>query len=361
MHITLTNPVVLAWLPLSWLLAAVCWWTAIRSQRAMRERYGERELVDAYTRRESARAVALQLTGWLAVVTLLMVAIAHPVTKDEPHSVAAGSVCVVAVLDVSKSMAAEDYRDTMPVENGDRQMALIGPHGSRLAMAKYAIEHQIMPAVRENRLGLVTFTKEFWPQSPCTTDFISLKWVMDHWVGLGSAPGGGSDFVAGLRGALDTIKHDPNSSTLQNVVILFSDGGWTDDRTGLSQAIDQLTKLKVKLLVVGMGDTTPMQIPVYAPNGERSGWYQVHGETAKTALEADSLKELAAKGGGRYVHMDPSTTLPIDWVKEIAGSRVERGDLDLSRYPALAALLLITLICLRGMVRRRDVTSAAAV
>ena len=48
-----------------------------------------------------------------------------------------------------------------------------------------------MPAVRENKLGLVAFTREFWPQSPCTTDFVSLKWVMDRWVGLGSAPGGG--------------------------------------------------------------------------------------------------------------------------------------------------------------------------
>jgi len=360
MHITLTNPAVLAWLPLGWLLTAACWWIALRSQRSMRELYGERELVDAYTRRESQRQVVMQLAGWLAVVTLLMVAIAHPVTKDEPHSVAAGSVRVVAVLDVSKSMAAEDYRDTMPVENGDTQAALIGPHGSRLAMAKYAIEHQIMPAVRENKLGLVTFTREYWPQSPCTTDFISLKWVMDHWVGLGSAPGGGSDYVAGLRGAVDTIKHDHDAATLENVVILFCDGGWTEDRMGQAQVIDELAKLKVKLLVVGMGDTTPLQIPVYAPNGERTGWYQVHGETAKTALEDESLKDLAAKTGGQYVHMDPSTTLPINWVEHIAGSRVERGDLDLSRYPAMAALLLMTLICLRGLVRRPDVIPTAA-
>lgn len=358
MHITLTNPAVLAWLPLAWLLAAACWWIALRSQRAMRELYGERELVDAYTRRESRRAVGLQLTGWLAVVTLLMVAIAHPVTRDEPHSVAAGSVRVVAVLDVSKSMGAEDYRDTMPVENGDRQAALLGPHGSRLAMAKYAIEHQIMPACRDNKLGLVTFAREFWPQSPCTTDFISLKWVMDHWVGMGSAPGGGSDYVAGLRGAVETIKLDRDSTRLDNVVILFSDGGWSQDRAGLVKVLGDLAKLKVKLLVVGMGDTTPLQIPVYAPNGERAGWYQVHGETAKTALEDDSLKDLAAKAGGQYVHMDPSTTLPINWVEAIAGSRVERGDLDLSRFPAMAALLLMTLICLRGLVRRRDVMPA---
>jgi len=358
MHITFTNSAVLLWLPLAWLLTAACWWIAVRSQMVLRQRYGERDLVDAYTRRESRRSIGLQLSGWLAVVTLLVVAIAHPVTKDEPHSVAAGSVRVVVALDVSKSMGAEDYRQTMPVEDGDSQAALIGPHGSRLAMAKYAIEHQIMAAVRENKLGLVTFTREFWPQSPCTTDFVSLKWVMDHWVGLGSAPGGGSDYVAGLRGAIDTIKRDHDKAALENVVILMSDGGWTQDRMGLAQAMEELSKLNVKLLVVGMGDAAPQQIPVYKANGERAGWYQVHGETATTGLEEDSLKDLAAKAGGQYVHMDPSTTLPINWVAQIAGSRVERGDLDMSRYPAIAALLLMSALSLRGLIRRSDVVAA---
>ena len=85
MHITFTNSAVLLWLPLAWLLTAACWWIAVRSQRVLRQRYGERDLVDAYTRRESRRSISLQLSGWLAVVALLVVAIADPVTKDEPH------------------------------------------------------------------------------------------------------------------------------------------------------------------------------------------------------------------------------------------------------------------------------------
>ena len=59
---------------------------------------------------------------------------------------------------------------------------------------------------------------------------------------------------------------------------------------GLAQAMENLSKLNVKLLVVGMGDTAPQQIPMYLTNGERAGWYQVHGETVSTGLEEDSLR-----------------------------------------------------------------------
>jgi len=48
------------------------------------------------------------------------------------------------------------------------------------------------------------------------------------------------------------------------------------------------------------------------------------------------------------------TTVPVDWVGALGGSRQVKGKNYLSQYPLLAAMTLVGLLLGRGLFRRHD-------
>ncbi len=355
MNITFTHPGYLLWLPVVLAAAGALWYLTCMSRRVLRDRYGEDELLSRFTRKESRRDQLAQLAAWLTIATAIMVALAAPVRPDQPRTVAAGTLQVVCVLDVSRSMGSEDYRHTMPLRDGSAPSAVVGPHGSRLEMAKWTINSQIAPCIRGNKLGIVTFVGDGFCQVPLTDDYVSTRWVSDNWITILSAPGSPkADFVAGLKEALATFARAKDKN-MGKVILLFSDGGWTQNEAELEKVASQLKEQNIHLLMVGVGNTEPQRIPVYN-NNERTGWYQLQGKDCYTALEEDGLKKLANLAGGDYLCLGPDTLLPVDWARKLGGSKAEVGQIELSHYPSLLALSVLFLLSLRGLFRKSDVS-----
>jgi len=365
------HPEFLSWSWVGLLAVAVVCLVAYLCRKALRDAYSHPENLNRTTRAMSLVGFLTKALLWMAAAGLLIVALASPFEEDAETSVPEGSIHLVAAFDVSLSMAAEDYRFILPTEDG---APAVGPWGNRLQMSKHVFTEQVFKVIHGNKVGLVTFTADGYPLAPLCEDLSTLRYILTQtgWMGILSAPGGGSDYGEGFKVAVQTLRRDFDPSKRQ-VIMIFSDGGvpefespedkaiWERD---LGRTIKVFEALKaecngnVHVVVVGVGGPLYERIPVYdARTWRRVDWFPLNKEEkAKTRLEDAGLKRLAELTGGTYIWLstEGDTTVPVDWVGALGGSRQVKGKNYLSQYPLLAAMTLVGLLLGRGLFRRHD-------
>ena len=336
---------------------------SFRQRLKARSDWGEEKLIERFSKPinpvyEYVRGGAIVL-AW----ALVFLAWADPIAQNAPQTVQQGAMNLVAVVDVSKSMAAEDYRAVMPpleVTNARGDVIkstpadqVVGPYGSRLDIAKYVISSQIMPTLARNKVGIVNYSGEAFVQAYPTDDYDALRYVMAHFMKIGKAPGGGSDYAAGLRTALELIKAEPQVGK-QNVILLFTDGGFDGKGTDLTKVIDDIRAAGVKIIVMGVGSGAPgVPIPVYSAGGQMTGYFKKDGKVVQTAIDEAALQSLITLTGGELVRVD--TTNPkvqMHWDKTVGGSKMEKHEAHIYQYPLAAALSIFGLLLIFGVVSK---------
>lgn len=366
--IELEHPEFLYWSWVPVLLVAAGCGLAFYLERALQKAYANTDNLKRTTRLQTLAGLVSKTLGWSLAALLVMAALSQPYEKNRAVSVPQGSLHVVGAFDVSLSMAAEDYRFVLPTEHGGPP---VGPWGNRLQTAKWTFTEQVFKAIPGNKVGLVTYTAVGFPQAPLCEDYSTLRYMMHdtNWMGILSAPGGGSDYVQGLRTCIHILRRDFEPGK-RNVIMIFSDGGapdfkeeeekqeWQKELTETLDELDALRKMangNLEVIVVGVGGNTDQQIPIYDPRTmERFDWFPLDSEEkAKTKLDESGLKELATKVGGNYVWLntDGNTRVPIDWAAVIGGQRTVQGKLPLARFPLMAALIVVFAMIARGIFR----------
>ncbi|MBK9204434.1 MAG: VWA domain-containing protein [Candidatus Obscuribacter sp.] len=337
-----------------------------RQRLAARKEWGEEKLIERFTRPFSRTRELIKGCLWLTATALVVLAAAGPLLTDSPIKVKEGSMRLIAVVDVSPSMAAEDYRSVMPgkeITDGRGRVIktipveqVVGPYGSRLDMAKYVIRRQIMPTLEHNKIGIVNYTGQGFVQAPLTDGYEALSWMMDKRMGINQAPGGGSDYAEGLKTALEMFKTQPQDS-LQKVILLFTDGGFTGDPEELTKVLAAVREQNIRIIVVGMGSTNPTYIPKYSADGQSTGFVEKDGEAVKTAIDEAALQTLVSQTGGDYIRLDPDSPprVKIEWARSFGATNSEQHDDPIFQYPLGAALLLMGVLMGIGLVRREKI------
>ncbi len=327
---------------------------AYHARRNARKAYGEERLVNRYSNTPSRRTELSVGLAWVVAMAMLVIAAAGPMLPQAPDTVPSGSLRVVVVSDVSKSMAAEDYRSVMPAKSGVPAAEVPGPYGTRLEAVKRVIEDQIMPAIIGNQLGIATYCGNGFDQADLTDDFASLRWVIDNWMKVGNAPGGGSDYAEGLSMALQ-IFDSAKESNVQKVIVIFSDGGFTGDEASLTKVLEEIKARGIRVVIVGVGSDTPIPIPVYNPEtGQLTGYVQDDKKaTVTTGIEEANLAKLKAATDGTYVRLDPRQSLNVSWASQLTGSKAQTHEKHVFQYPLGLALVLLFGLFLRGAILQR--------
>lgn len=330
-------------------LASMLWYVGFQLRRKARKAYGEERLVNRFSQPLRLASEVGVLAAWLVTLVALVVAAAGPVVPDAPQHIQEGSLQVVVVTDVSRSMAAEDYRNLMPPKKGVAAPLVPGPYGTRLDMIKHVIKTQIMPAIAGNQIGISTYCGNGFDQADLTTDFEAVRWVMDNWMKIGAAPGGGSDYAEGLKEALRIFDLTPDAKK-QKVIVLFSDGGFTGDRNELAKVISEIQKRSIRVIIVGVGGNAPLPIPMYnETTGQLTGYLQKNGQVVTTAIDEASLNALASQMGASYIRLDPNRSLDIQWASTLSGSHAEKHEAQVYRYPLGVAMFLLFVLFVRGI------------
>ncbi len=217
----------------------------------------------------------LALAG--ALFFLLLAAAGPRSTRPEEQKVAIRGRDIVLLLDVSRSMLADDVRP------------------SRLVRAKadmFDILDELRPG---DRVAIVAFRYRATRITPFTSDQGFLRQAIAG-VSIDSAPAGETDIGAGIRMALDIFDDDTPS---HKAIILLSDG---EDLAGEAiSAAQDAARRNIPFFTVGIGSRTGSTIP---DRDSPQGVFLFEGEPVITRLEDESLVTLARLTGGAYIPVE---------------------------------------------------------
>lgn len=349
-----------------WLLAGVpalggfFVWLAFKRRDKFIKDFGEARLV--HPNSAGIPDVRYMIKGVSVVlsITALILAVARPSFENGYTELPHGTVDVIAVVDASRSMAVQDYKGVIP--EGDYSA------GTRLDMARYLILTDVIGSLRYNRLGVVSYSGDPFPQAFLSDDLPALKWVLKRALTIGSAPGEGSELGKAFDLAFQLFDLDSDDNH-RKIIVLFSDGGNDSGMESLAHIISECKKRDIEVIIAGLGRPTPSAIPIsqLSPQDQNQfrgkEWYEVDGEVQMSALEENTLLWLKNAVGGRYVRV----VRPDDFSIGSLVSRVEveykKGEQEVFFYPLIAAFvfLALALVAPREPRDRKDIPPSRTV
>jgi len=340
------NPAMLALLLVIPPLVLAATMLAFRRKEQVRNLYGESRLVDKNSQPLNKRTHLWRAAIIMLGSALLIAALARPTIENGNVEFPEGSTDVVVLVDVSRSMAALDYKGKVS------QDPLRG-NGTRLDMARYLMMDKIVPALGANRLGIVTYAGEAFPFAFLSNDVSAVDWMQKRAMTIGSASGEGSNLVKAFALAFKVFDLDSKPGNRQ-LIILMSDGGNDDGLEELNKVISELQRRNIDLVVVGLGTRTPSPIPTaeLSPYDQArmrdTEYYMDQGEIALTALDENVLRLFANRMGGRYVRVTNSDDFSFESLAQHLQLKYRKGTQELFTYPLVAGVLFLVLGLLWG-------------
>ncbi|HEY6324173.1 MAG TPA: VWA domain-containing protein [Thermoanaerobaculia bacterium] len=228
--------------------------------------------------RRSRGAWRLHLPFYLRLAALgcLAVALARPQLGYAWEESLTEGIDIELVLDVSGSMAAEDF---LPQ--------------NRLAVAKQVVK-QFIAGRTGDRIGLVVFSGSAMTRAPLTTDHAMLQLLVDS-VELNSLPDGTAIGVA-LAAAAARLRSSPAKT---RVMVLVTDGGNNAGEIDPLSAAAMCKGLGLKVYTVGVGTAGRVPVPVPVQDPE-TGRIEIHRQLMNVSVDEQLLRLIAQRTGGRY-------------------------------------------------------------
>jgi len=225
---------------------------------------------------EQAKRSKLWLSALISAGCIAIVALAGPVWKQLPQPLFQAQSAMVIVLDLSRSMDAEDLKP------------------SRLIRAKQKVQ-DILAARVEGQTGLIVFAGSAFDVVPLTTDnqaILSLLASLD----TSMMPAQGSMASEGLKHALAMLQR---GAIHAGSVVMLCDGIDTN-AIPAAQALSEAGHL-LSVLAVGTTDGAPIS----AANKQGSGGFlkDSSGNIVVARVHDEQLSALASAGDGFFQHI----------------------------------------------------------
>ena len=271
----------------------------------------------------------------LALVTLALFACVLALMR--PRSVAGGETVlsskvaadVVVVLDVSKSMLAED----------------VAPN--RLVRARAEIERMVKQ-LDGQRVGLVAFAGRAVTLCPLTPDQAFFNLAL-RGVDTRSVSRGGTRIGDAIRVALKTFPTGPGAK----LIVLITDG--EDHESDPLGAARQAKLAGVRVVAVGLGSEEGSPIVITDPRTGARTEMRHDDQPVMSRLDGETLRKMALETGGAYVPAGTSA-LDLESIVRENITPIQRAEADQSlrvvpaeKYGWLVALALVALLVALGV------------
>lgn len=274
---------------------------------------------------EAPGAVASRRNHWqlllnLLVWALVLLAAARPVFVEKPLERQQPVRDLMLAIDLSQSMETEDFTNA----NGEKI--------NRLAAVKDVVQGFIDKR-KDDRLGLIVFGSDAYPQAPLTLDHASLSLLLAD-TGIGMAgPNTAIGDAIGLSLKLLDQAHEQ-----EKLLILLTDGNDTSSAITPDHAAQMAASKGVIIHTIGIGDPSA--------SGE-----------AKVNLPA--LEQIAQSTGGQFFRAEDRNALNqvYDTLDHLTPHQVKtlshQPQRELFYWPLAAALLILALYHLGALLRVR--------
>jgi Ca-activated chloride channel homolog len=241
---------------------------------------------------------------WL-ILGLLVVALAQPRLTRSETKIRASGVDIVVALDMSGSMASEDF------EVGRNRL-------SRLEMAKDVLKKFIAKRTND-RIGLVAFATQAYIASPLTLDHDFLLQNIER-LELGAIDDSQTAIGSALSTAINRLRELKSKTKL---VILMTDGQNNAGKIAPLTAAEAARALKVKVYTIGVGMRGMAPMPVFM-GGRKVGYRQ-----EPVDIDEDTLQKIAQMTGGKYYRADNSQRFQAIYA-EI--DQLEKTEVDIKKF-----------------------------
>ncbi len=252
-----------------------------------------------------ARWRHLPLLCTAAALALCGISLARPQQGNVHESVTTRGVDIVVALDVSGSMAAEDFQPR-----------------NRLEVAKEVVA-EFARRRRSDRVGLVAFAARSLTKSPPTTDQAVLLRQLDD-VRLNMLPDG-TAIGSGLATALTRLRR---SKAASRVIVLVTDGGNNAGEIDPATATDIARAMQVRIYTIGVGreGEVPMPVRVQDPY---TGAVVERTVPLEVKFDEPLLRRIAEQTGGDYFRASDPAAL-----RQVFGEidRLEKSEIKLHSF-----------------------------
>ncbi|HMO39835.1 MAG TPA: VWA domain-containing protein [Saprospiraceae bacterium] len=274
-------------------LLGVFFYLMLQARKRAMQRFGNSALVKKLAPQVSRYKHAVKFWLFLLGITFLIFGAANPQWGVKREQVKRKGIDVFIALDVSKSMLAED----------------LAPN--RLERAKKFSE-DLVEKLRGERIGLMIFAGNAYLQVPLTVDYAALDLFIKT---------AGPDLVPTQGTAISEVfalseRSFPPDNRRHKALIIISDGETHDDDA--QKKAEEAAKNGLLVFTVGIGTAEGAFIPEFV-NGRMDFVRDERGNPARTRLEEESLRRIAAVGNGAYFNLANNT----DQVLRALQQRVE--------------------------------------
>jgi len=238
-------------------------------------------------------------------IVVASVALARPQHGSLRESVTTRGVDIVVSLDVSGSMAAQDFQPR-----------------NRLEVAKGVVA-EFVKRRSTDRVGLVVFAGRSLTKSPPTTDTAVLLRQLDD-VRLEMLPDG-TAIGSGLATALTRLRRSEAES---RVIVLVTDGANNAGEIDPATATDMARAMEVRVYTIGVGrgGQVPMPMRVRDPF---TGQVVERTVTTEVQIDEDLLREVAERTGGEFFRATDSDSLRAIFARIDA---LEKSEIEMKAY-----------------------------
>jgi Ca-activated chloride channel family protein len=257
---------------------------AHRKRIATARRFADTAMVERLMPSFRSGRTWLKAAVMMLALACLIVAAARPRFGVFFEEVSGRGVDLFVLLDVSRSMLAED----------------VAPN--RLDRAKSDIL-DLLRKLEGDRVGLIAFAGAPVELVPLTTDQGFFRMVLDD-VNADSAPRGGSLIGDAIRKAMESMAERRDHD---QVIVLITDG--EDHDSFPEEAAKQAAQRNLRIITVGLGDTGEgARIPRRNEDGSLA-FVKHEGQEVWSKMDERLLKEIALTTSGAYV---PASTRAYD-------------------------------------------------
>ena len=258
-----------------------------RTQR----RFADPKLLKRLAPDRSSFKSVLKLILLLLGLSFLVLGLVNPKIGTKLETVKREGVDIVFALDVSKSMLAEDIAPNR-LEKGKR------------------IVSEIINQLASDRIGIIAYAGQAYPQLPITTDYGAAKMFLQSMnTDMLSSQG------TAIDAAIDLASTYYDASQQTNRVLFIVSDGEDHSEGSTAAAVEKATQNGIRIFTIGVGKAKGAPIPIKRNGIVESLKKDNEGEVVITKLNEPILTEIADRGNGEYID-GSNTEEAVEYIKE---------------------------------------------
>lgn len=251
--------------------------------------------------RQTWRTKAIRFSRFLpaAAVVLLLFMLAGPRFVEKQKETLPSGIDILLALDVSGSMAAEDFQP------------------NRLEIAKDVL-NDFVRGRPSDRIGLVVFGGKSLTRVPLTLQHSQLLEAIKK-IQFGVVPEGTAIGSAIMSSVNRLSGSGRTASAGDRILLLITDGRNNTGEVHPVDALEIAASQKIKIYTIGVGSLGKAPFPYYGEDGKKTYRYEI------ADLDEALMRKIAERTGGKYFRAaDPkSLTLLFENINRLEKSQTQ--------------------------------------